>query len=170
MDSPATAPRADDRQPVLFDTGSLIVFSLTDRRFGVEVSRVERVIRAVEITPVPNAPAVVLGVIHDQDEVVPVMDVRRRFALATRPVSPDDQLLIARSRGRRVALLVDSVEGIIAPPLIDSSALTDDLTRSDVVSGVVRLSDGLLLIHDVDAFLSRDEEERLDQAMRDGDV
>ncbi|WP_040847096.1 chemotaxis protein CheW, partial [Nitrospirillum viridazoti] len=93
-------------------------------------------------------------------------DVRRRFGLDSRPLSLSDHMIVARGLRRTVVLLVDSVVGTVAGAPVDwVSAQGVVPGADDAIVGVVRLSDGLLLIHDLDRFLSAAEEEQLDRAL-----
>ena len=62
----------------------LIVFGFGEQRYGLPLSSIEHPARIVEITPSPNAPAIVLGVINVQGRLIPVVNVRRRFCLPAR--------------------------------------------------------------------------------------
>ena len=61
----------------------IVVFALDEPRYALPLSAVERVVRAVEITPLPKAPEIVLGVINMQGQVVPAVDIRKRFRCST---------------------------------------------------------------------------------------
>jgi purine-binding chemotaxis protein CheW len=143
----------------------LVVFALDDGQYGLTLSTVERVVRAVDITSLPKAPDIFCGVINVQGRIVPVVNVRRRFHLPEREVALNDQFIIARTSRRSVALISDRVtdvlgyaEGEVVPP--DSI-----LPGLEYIAGVVKLADGMALIHDLDRFLSLDEERALDEAM-----
>jgi purine-binding chemotaxis protein CheW len=88
------------------------MFTLDEPRYALYLSAVERVVRAVEITLLPKAPDIVLGVINWQGKIIPVIDVRKRFRLPEREMDPDDRFIIARAAQRQVALAADSVVGI----------------------------------------------------------
>lgn len=141
--------------------GQIVVFALDDRCYGLRLSAVVRAVRMVDVTPLSQAPDIVRGVIDVQGRVVPVFDLRRRFRLRQRPVSVHDQIILAHTARRPVALVVDVVHGVrehIAPVM----ALADIVPG---IEGVVRLDDGLILIHDLERFLSLDEERTLDRAL-----
>lgn len=144
----------------------LVVFALDDRRYALALTAVERVLRMVEVAPFPKAPEIVSGVIDVQGELVPVLNVRRRFRLPERAPTVRDQLLLARTRRRRVALVVDAVEGVVAPPAaghVEPDAIVPGL---DYVRGVMRLEPhGLLFIHDLDTFLSLEEDHAMAAAL-----
>jgi purine-binding chemotaxis protein CheW len=69
----------------------LVVFTLDARRYAVPLSTVERIIRAVEITPLPQAPEIVLGVINVQGRIIPVVNTRKRFRLPECDIRLSDQ-------------------------------------------------------------------------------
>jgi purine-binding chemotaxis protein CheW len=146
---------------------SLVVFTLDGLRYAAALDAVERVVRAVEITPLPKAPEVVLGAVNLQGDILAVADPRRRFGLPERSLVPSDQLLIARTRSRRLALRVDSVAGVFDYPDADIVAAEAIAPGARYLAGIVKLSDGMLLIQDLDRFLSLDEEKRLTQALGD---
>ncbi|MFQ5632726.1 MAG: chemotaxis protein CheW, partial [bacterium] len=58
-----------------------LVFTIDDQQFGLPMSQVERIIRAVEVRPVPEAPDYINGVINMQGRVIPVVNLRKRFRL-----------------------------------------------------------------------------------------
>jgi purine-binding chemotaxis protein CheW len=143
----------------------LVVFRLDEQRYALPLDAVERIVRAVELTPLPNAPAIVLGVMDVAGRVLPVLNLRRRFGLPEREISPTDQFLIARTASRVVALVMDEAQEVIAYPetaVIDASGIVPGVEQ---VQGVVTLEDGLVLIQALDQCLSLDEEQDLANAM-----
>jgi purine-binding chemotaxis protein CheW len=91
------------------DQKQIVVFALEEPRYALPLLTVERIIRAVEITPLPKAPEIVLGVINVQGQILPVIDIRKCFRLPTREIQLEDQFIIARTPKRLVVLTVDSV-------------------------------------------------------------
>jgi len=149
----------------LSESASLAVFTLDEQPFALRLSAVERVIHAVEVTPLPTAPALVLGVINVQGQVVPAFDLRRRLRLPERDISPNDQLIIARTKQRTVALVVDTVSGVVDCPGEEIIPAEKIFRNLEYVGGILKLEDGLILIHDLDQFLSLEEEQMLEEAM-----
>lgn len=142
-----------------------VVFRLNGRRYAVPLPAVERFVRAAEVTPLPKAPDVVMGVIDVGGRVLPVLNTRRRFSLPEREIAPADQFLIARTGWRTVILVVDEAEGVVGQPsggIADVSAVVPGLEE---VPGVVVLEDGLVVIYDLEKFLSLEEAGALDKAM-----
>jgi purine-binding chemotaxis protein CheW len=143
----------------------LVVFTLDEQCYAVPLSAVERIVRMVEITPVPKTPEVVLGVINVQGSVVPVVDIRRRFRLPARVPHLSDQLLIARTSKRPVALVVDAVTEVVTLSGQEIVPGETILAHLGYVTGVVKSPDGLILIHDLDSCLSLEEEQALHDAI-----
>ena len=144
---------------------SLLAFSLDHWRCALPLSAVERSYRAVAVTPLPEAPEKVLGIVNVHGIVHPVIDLRRCFGLPSRPISPADHLVLGNTARRRVGLMVDSVSGVIVCRKAEIVAADTVLPDMEYVSGIVRLKDGMILIHDLDRFLSLEEEQALDQAL-----
>ena len=143
----------------------LLVFTLDDWRCALELSTVERVYRAVAVTPLPDAPDIVLGIVNVRGDVLPVVDIRRRFRLPEKNLTPDDRLIIVHSTGRLVTLVVDDVTGVVecaAKDITSASAIMPDM---EYIEGVARLKDGMILIHDLARFLSLEEKAVLEQAL-----
>lgn len=144
-----------------------VLFFLDDRRYALHLGVVERVIPAVEITPLPKAPDIVLGLITIRGKIIPVFNMRRRFRLPDRETELTDHFIIADTSKRTVALPAESVSGVIQIFEGEITESTDILPALDYVEGVVKLKDGLLLIHDLESFLSLEEETALDEALND---
>jgi purine-binding chemotaxis protein CheW len=143
----------------------LVVFSLDEQRYALHLPAVQRVVRMIEITPLPKAPEIVLGVINVQGRIVPVVDIRRRFRLPVRDLRLSDHLLIAHAAKRTVALVVDAVSSTVEHSAQAVIMAEEILPGLAYVAGVIRLEDGLVLIHDLDTLLSLEEEHTLDDAM-----
>jgi purine-binding chemotaxis protein CheW len=143
----------------------LVVFTLHEQLYALRLAAVDRIARVAEITALPSAPEIVQGVVNIQGRIVPVISLRRRFGLPDREVALSDHLIFARTSQRAVALLVASVVGVIDCPAQRVTASEAILADSAYVEGVLKLDDGLVLIHDLDTFLSALEDRKLSQAL-----
>jgi purine-binding chemotaxis protein CheW len=142
-----------------------VAFTLDEGHYALDLSAVERIIQTVEITLLPEAPDIVLGVINIHGKIIPVVNIRRRFRLSEKDIGPTNRLIIAHTLKRTVALVVDVVLGVIETPE-DRVVQTDTvLPGMDYVQGVVKMEDGMILIHDLNKFLSLEEEKTLDTAI-----
>lgn len=143
-----------------------VVFLVEGGRYAVRLEEVERVVAAVELVPLPDAPAVVLGVFNLQGTVVPAIDTRRRLRLPEREPGIADQFLVVRAAGRILALVADRVQGIVEMPAEAVSPASDVVPELAGVEGVLRLPDGVVVIHDLARFLSAEDGIRLDAARK----
>jgi purine-binding chemotaxis protein CheW len=143
----------------------LAVFRVDDGRYALPLATIGRIVRAVETTPLPRAPAAVLGVIDVHGEVLPVLNLRRKLQLAEREIAPSDHFVIARTERRTLVLVIDRPETVIEVPaveIVDTNAIE---SCPEQFRGIVKLPDGLVLIHDLEKFLSLEEERAMDEAM-----
>jgi purine-binding chemotaxis protein CheW len=142
-----------------------VAFTLDEGHYALDLSAVERIIQTVEITLLPEAPDIVLGVINIHGKIIPVVNIRRRFRLSEKDIEPTNRLIIAQTLKRTVALVVDVVLGVIETPEDKVIKADTVLPGMDYVQGVVKMEDGMILIHDLNKFLSLEEEKTLDTAI-----
>ncbi|MDD2853048.1 MAG: chemotaxis protein CheW, partial [Desulfuromonadaceae bacterium] len=138
--------------------------ALDQQRYGLPLGVVERVVRMVEITTVPMNPGFILGVINVQGNIIPVLDLRRRFGLPERPVELSDQLIIIRSAARSFALMTDTACEVreCTEQMQTAAEILPDLP---FLAGVVKLPDGLILLQNPETLLSPDEAAVIDELM-----
>ena len=147
-----------------------IIFLLEGQRYALPLTVVERVVPAALITPLPKAPDVVLGVLDVEGVVLPVLSLRRRFRLPERETSVRDHFLLAHTGRRAVALVVDevlSLRELMGAQITHSPGVAPGLEH---LQGVATVEDGLILIYDLEAFLSLEEAAALDAALEEGVV
>jgi purine-binding chemotaxis protein CheW len=127
-------------------------FAVGDLYFGVEVLRVQEVLKYQPMTKVPLMPGVVRGLINLRGQIVPAIDLRERLALAPRP---DDSLpmnVVVRTSGGVVSLLVDEIDDVLEIDAHQAEATPATVTGAarDLITGVYKLKDQLLLALDVE--------------------
>ncbi|OGU10061.1 MAG: hypothetical protein A2075_12300 [Geobacteraceae bacterium GWC2_58_44] len=133
----------------------LFTVRLDHQRYALRLQDVERVVRMVEITALPEAPSAVLGLINVQGRVLSVIDLRGCFNLPPREIDPEDVLVIVHTAGGMVALAADAVEGVSEWPEQATVPGEEILPAPVHLEGVVKLADGLVLICDLDRLLAR---------------
>lgn len=139
----------------------LLTFKISEQQYALSLASVQQVVRIVEVTPLPKSPAAVLGVIDLHGRIIPVLNVRRRFGLAENEPSLNDQFIIADTSTRTVALMVNSVTGVIEKPQEEIARAEDIVPGTEYVEGIAEFEDGILFIHDLNSFLSYTEETQL---------
>jgi len=144
---------------------SMVIFTLDAQRYAIPLASIDKVYPTLEITPIPKAPEIVLGVVNIRGRIVPVVNLRKRFRLPEREPEIYDHMIVASTSKRVVAFVVDGAAGVLEIPESEITVLRDLLPGTDFVEGVIRLPDGLILIHDLERFLSLEEENLLERAM-----
>jgi purine-binding chemotaxis protein CheW len=148
----------------------LIVFSIDEQRFALPISVVKKVVRAVEITVVPESPEIFLGVVNMEGHVIPVVHIRKRFSFPKRELELSDRFIIAHTPTQTFAFVVDTINGVFKfseHQLITGEEFFPSLRR--YVDGVIKDENGMILICNPDSFLSIEEREVL-KATMDGEI
>lgn len=153
-----------DVHPVQRGALAVLEVALDEHRVAFDLDDVFEVLPAVEVTPLPDAPAVVRGLLNLRGEPLPVLDLRARLGLTEKPADPDDHVLVCLVAGRRLGVWVDRAEGVRA---LDAGDVTDgfDSVPTRYVAGAAMVDGGVLLVTDLEAFLTLEEAEALDLAL-----
>jgi purine-binding chemotaxis protein CheW len=147
-------------------TEKIVIFRLGNDLFASAVHSVERVIRHQRARPLPDVPPWVDGVIEYRGSVIPQLDLRRRFELPETAAGPATRVLVLSASSGWVAVVVDAVLEVAAyetEQLADPPALFRGLA-GEYLRGLVRHSERLVVLLDVDRLLSASERLRLEQA------
>ncbi|MHC1744372.1 MAG: chemotaxis protein CheW [Syntrophobacteraceae bacterium] len=137
-------------------TGKYLTFTLAGEAYGIRLVKIREIIEIHPITPVPNAPVSILGVINLRGKVIPVMDLKQRLGLAAQ-ASGDRRCIIvvevARPEGALLAgLLVDEVSEVLAirGESIEDTPPTLSRFRTEFILGMAKIEDRVRLLLDTD--------------------
>jgi purine-binding chemotaxis protein CheW len=133
-------------------------FFLNDLFFGVEVEKVQEVIRFQETTRVPLAPQVIGGLINLRGQIVTALDLRRRLELPERREKDVPMNVVIRTDEGALSLLVDEIGDVVEVQQGDFEQVPDTLggTARELIRGAFKLKDRLLLLLDTErAVLNR---------------
>lgn len=136
----------------------LLIFTLADLRCALPLAGIEQILRAVEISPLPKAPEIVLGLINVQGRLIPVLNIRRLFRLPDSDLRLGDQIILARAATRPVAILVDGTIGVAEYGEQDIVMSADLFPGIEYLEGVTKLQDDIIYIYNLDRFLSSEDE------------
>lgn len=141
----------------------LVTFSIGEEEFGVNILKVQEIIRTMEITKVPRAPEFVEGVINLRGKVIPIIDLRRRFGLISKPEDKDTRIIVIEINNVIVGFVVDAVSEVLRIPAstVEPPPPVVAGVESDYVSGVGKLKDRLLIMLDLDKILSTEDMDML---------
>ena len=143
----------------------LVSFNLEYEEYGMEILRVQEIIRMQGLTRVPNSPAFVDGVINLRGKVIPVIALRKRFGLAARPNDKHTRIVVTEIGGAIVGFVVDSVSEVLRIPAstIEAAPRLGSVNQ-EFVAGVAKLEGRLLILLDVERIMSEEENSALASA------
>jgi purine-binding chemotaxis protein CheW len=156
------------------DTAQIVTFQVGSEEYGLDINAITEVIRPLKITPLPRMPEFVEGVVNLRGVIIPIVDLRKRFALAEIPNETRKmRMLITKGavptvnrRGKELlGLVVDGVQEVlrvprkeIAPP---PGAATGE--KADFISGMGKVGERLIIIVDIARILSQQERSALEE-------
>lgn len=150
-------------QTVNFNERQLVVFELAKETYGVDISRVQEIIRFQEITKVPKVPDFIEGVINLRGNVIPVIDLRKRFDFEEIEKTNATRIIVVEVDQYTVGMVVDAVsevvrvnENSIEPP---SNIIAD--IDTDYLSGVCKYEDKLIILLELSKVLSASQQAEL---------
>lgn len=141
----------------------LVTFSISDEEFGVDILKVQEIIRTMEISKVPRAPDFVEGVINLRGKVIPIIDLRRRFGLEYRQHDKNTRIIVIEITQVIVGFVVDAVSEVLRIPAstVEPPPPVVAGVDSEYINGVGKLEDSLLILLDLDKLLSGADMEML---------
>lgn len=137
-------------------TQQFCTFYVDGIQFGIEVLKVQEVLKYQEMTPVPLASSVVSGLINLRGQIVTALDLRMRISLPPRPEGAKPMNVVIRAEDGAVSLLVDEIGDVIeaTEDTFEDPPATLAPAARDLIRGVYKLDQRLLLILDTDKALS----------------
>jgi purine-binding chemotaxis protein CheW len=146
------------------DILQLVSFNIGEEEFGVDILKVQEIIRLVEITKVPNAPHFVEGVINLRGKVIPVIDLRKRLGLISIASSSESRIVVVEIDNKIIGFLVDCVNEVLRisrnitepPPSIIAGI------NSDYITAIGKLEDRILILLDLERILDTKEKSSLE--------
>ena len=144
-------------------TISLVTFKISNETYAIDIMEVNEIVKLTEITPIPNAPDFVDGIITLRGQIIPIVDLNKRFNFAPRTYTDEDELfraiVIIRVQDMTIGILIDQVNRVIPidrnqiqpPPQMVSGV------GAEFISGVVKQNDNLFVILDIQKLFSKKE-------------
>lgn len=134
------------------ESGQLSTFFVAELFFGVDVLRVQEVLRFQQMTRVPQAPELIEGLINLRGQIVTAIDMRRRLQLPPRADDQTPMNMVVRTEDGAVSLLVDEIGDVLDVDGATYERPPDNLdpVARELVRGIYKLDDRLLLVLDVE--------------------
>ncbi len=138
----------------------LVVFMLDDEEFACNISDVREVLKMVKVTPLPQSLKFIEGVINLRGEVIPIIDLRKRFNLPEVDYSERSRIIIVEVGANQVGLIVDEVSEVLRLSASQVQASPSGISGGDseLIVGVGKLEQRLLIILNLEYILSSEEQ------------
>ena len=144
-----------------------LVFTIDEQRYAIALSSVGKVIRAVELISLPEAPEFLLGLMNMQGKIIPVINIRKRFHLPPYKIRLNDRIIICQASGQTIAFMVDTVLGVVEFPQEQIDKARQIFPEMEhYIEGIGKLDDTTVLIYDLEKLFSPQDINKLDQATK----
>ncbi len=143
---------ADDKLEKEANIIQLVCFKLADEEYGVDIKGVQEVIRPQRITPVPQMPDFVLGIINIRGNIIPVFDLRKKFDLPEKDFDDNTKFLVAKVNNSVISFVVDEIlDNVkIEENNIDSTPVVKMNIPKDCVKGIGLIDKRMIVIIDIE--------------------
>jgi len=143
----------------------MVAFMLDKEEFAINILQVREVLKMTQVTPLPQSAHFIEGVINLRGEVIPVIDLRKRFELDSGERGEQTRIIIVEIRESKVGLIVDSVTEVLR---LSSAAIQPPPsrvagTRTDYLKGVGKIDERLLIVLNLDKILTTEEKILMDE-------
>ena len=164
------------KQEVVADeTVQIVTFQVGTEQYGLGINSISEIVRPHRITPLPRMPEFIEGVINLRGTIIPVVDLRKRFALATIHDVPRKMRMVitrgavhgaAGNGSKLLGLVVDGVNEVIHVPKKDIEPAPEAAmgASADFITGMGKVADRLIILLDITRILSQQERAALTEA------
>ncbi len=148
------------------DFMQVVSFRLHAEEYAIEITKVKEIILVEGVTRVPQMPSFIEGIINLRGNVIPVLDLRKRFDLPHAALSDQSRIVVTRMENRIVGLIVDSVSQVMKIPRsqIQPPPQTIAGLAGEYLVGIGKMDDRMILLLDIEKILSCNEKESLVEA------
>lgn len=140
------------------DSGQFLTFTLKNEEYGIEILKVQEIKGFSKITPIPNAPVFVRGVMNLRGTVVPIIDLRARFSMNEKDYDQFTVIIVVNVGSRVVGLVVDTVSDVLNIPT-DQIAEPPELAGngdSSCITGMGKLGERIIMLLDIGRLVGAD--------------
>ena len=131
----------------------LVTFQLGDEIYGVDIMDVKEIVKIQDVRPIPNAPHYVEGIINLRGEIIPIIDLHKRFRLKSlRDEDIDTDIeggfIILSIENNKIGIIIDRVARVVsvtADDIKDPPQMFSGI-GSEYIQGVIRTDNGAYLI------------------------
>jgi purine-binding chemotaxis protein CheW len=141
------------------DGSQYLTFQLGEEEYGIEILKVQEIKGYTPVTPIPNTPPCLKGVMNLRGTIVPVVDLRAKFAMAEAAYNKFTVIIVVKVGTKVMGLIVDAVSDVLNIPKGDIQATPDFGSQVDArfINGMATQAEKLVALLDIDLVLGGDE-------------
>ena len=146
----------------------IVCFTIGNEEYGIEILKVQEILRLPQITILPKAADFILGVIDLRGKILPIIDMSKRFGIESKSDTKDTRAIVINIKGKEVGLAIDSVSHVVKvdskdieppPPIVKGIS-------GRYIVGIAKVNDDFVVILDIDRIFSPNELLALEQVKR----
>jgi purine-binding chemotaxis protein CheW len=147
---------SNERQAALMTVSQYLTFVLGTEEYGIELLKVQEIKGYISVTPIPNTPPYIKGVMNLRGAVIPVVDLRARFGMEGINYTQFNVIIVINVGTRVMGLLVDAVSDVLSLVPGDLRAAPDFGTQVDTrfITGMAAAGDKIAVLLDIDRLLT----------------
>ena len=140
-------------------THQFLTFALGQEEYGVEILKIQEIKGFSAITPLPNAPAYVKGVLNLRGTIVPIVDLRKKFGMPEEAYTTFTVIVVVRVQGQVMGFIVDAVSDVLTVTGADIQPTPDLQGQVDTsfLTGLAKAGEKLVILLDIDKVLTTAE-------------
>jgi purine-binding chemotaxis protein CheW len=153
-----------DIQEVTDEIIQLVSFKIGKEEFGVDILKVQEIIRMMKITRVPNSPDYVDGVVNLRGKVIPVVDLRKRLRMEMKERDKNTRIIVVELESKTIGFIVDEVSEVLRIPqnITEPPPKMVSGIDSEYITAVGKLEDRLLILLDLEKVFTNEEQAELE--------
>ena len=149
----------------------LVTFQLGEELYGVDIMQVKEIVRLQEVRAIPNSPIYVEGILNLRKEIIPIINLHKRFHLEKATKSNDDDeeflggFIILNIQDSKIGIIIDRISRVVMIDRTEIQPPPQMLTGigDEYITGVARLESGYLIMLDVDRLFNTKELQKIVQ-------
>lgn len=137
----------------------VVSFNLANEEYAIEITKIKEIILVEGITKVPQMPIYIEGIINLRGNVIPVLDLRKRFGMKNAEIGDETRIVVSRMAEKIIGLIVDSVSQVMKIPKDDIQPPPDTIAglAGEYLTGVGKVDERMIMMLDIDKVLSLEE-------------
>ncbi|WP_432664124.1 chemotaxis protein CheW [Wukongibacter baidiensis] len=140
-----------------------VIFNLGNEQYGVDIMNVKEISEFKESTKVPSAPYFVDGIINLRGEIIPIVNLKKRFGIENDEIDSDTRIIVINLNGRNVGFVVDEASQVLRINNDDIDPAPEIIAGVDrqYINGVGKVEDKIIILLDLEKILTDEEKVQL---------